>query len=102
MADPDSTALGRPGGAAPTFGELLARPEPVFLMEAHDGISAKIAETAGFEAVWASGLSISTSLARRDCNETSWSALLDVVAQMITACSVPVSWLAQQSGWELQ
>src|SRR5207253_1399371 len=38
---------------------LILRPELSFIMEAHNGLSARIAEEAGFEAVWASGLSIS-------------------------------------------
>ena len=29
-----------------------------FIMEAHNGLSAKIVEEAGFEGIWASGLSI--------------------------------------------
>lgn len=36
-----------------------------FLMEAHNGLSAKIAEEAGFSGIWASGLSISAALGVR-------------------------------------
>ena len=43
-----------------------------FLMEAHNGLTAKIVETSGFKAIWASGLSISTALGVRDSNEASW------------------------------
>ena len=43
---------------------LVTRPELAFLMEAHNGLSAKIAEEAGFEGIWGSGLSISAALAR--------------------------------------
>ena len=32
-----------------------------FLLEAHNGISAKIAEEAGFKGIWGSGLAISAS-----------------------------------------
>ena len=39
-----------------------------FLMEAHNGLTAKIVENAGFKAIWASGLSISTALGVRDSN----------------------------------
>ena len=34
-------------------------PELAFLMEAHDGLSAKIVEEAGFKGIWASGLTMS-------------------------------------------
>jgi aspartate aminotransferase-like enzyme len=37
--------------------EILARPEIAFLMEAHNGLSARIVEESGFEAIWASGRS---------------------------------------------
>src|SRR5215471_16027076 len=51
--------------------EALTGPRLSFLMEAHNGLSAKIAEEAGFEALWASGLTISASLGLRDSNEAS-------------------------------
>jgi phosphoenolpyruvate phosphomutase len=43
-----------------------------FLMEAHNGLSAKIVEEAGFKAIWGSGLSISAAMGVRDSNEASW------------------------------
>lgn len=61
-----------------------------FLMEAHDGLSAKIAEEAGFAGLWASGLAISASLAVRDSNEASWTQVLDVVEFMSDATNVPI------------
>ena len=33
-----------------------------FLMEAHNGLSAKIVEESGFKGIWGSGLAISASL----------------------------------------
>ena len=51
---------------------LVTRPEIAFLMEAHNGLSARIAEEAGFEGIWASGLSLSASFGVRDNNELSW------------------------------
>lgn len=41
-------------------------------MEAHNGLSAKIVEEAGFKGIWGSGLSVSAQLGVRDCNEASW------------------------------
>jgi len=59
-------------------------------MEAHNGLSAKIAEEAGFEALWASGLTISASLGLRDSNEASWTQVLDVLEYMTDAVSIPI------------
>lgn len=61
-----------------------------FCMEAHNGLSAKIVQASGFKAIWASGLSISASLGVRDCNEISWTQLLDIVSFMIDAVEIPV------------
>ncbi len=69
---------------------LVSRPEIAFLMEAHDGISARIAAEAGFEAVWASGLTTSASFGVRDNNELSWSQVVDHVGFMADAAAVPV------------
>lgn len=53
--------------------KLLSTPgELGFLMEAHNGLSAKIVEEAGFKAIWGSGLSISAAMGVRDSNEASW------------------------------
>ena len=41
-------------------------------MEAHNGLSPKIVQEAGFKGVWGSGLSISAQLGVRDSNEASW------------------------------
>ena len=50
-----------------------------FILEAHNGLSAKIVEeAAGFKGIWGSGLSISASLGVRDCNEASWTEVMDV------------------------
>ena len=51
-------------------------------MEAHDGLSSKIAEEAGFEAVWASGLSMSAALGVRDSNEASWTQVLKALSYL--------------------
>ncbi|NEO90622.1 MAG: hypothetical protein F6K56_10395, partial [Moorea sp. SIO3G5] len=58
---------------------LLNSKQLEFLVEAHDGISAKIAEEAGFQGIWGSGLSISAQLGVRDNNEASWTQVLEVV-----------------------
>jgi phosphoenolpyruvate phosphomutase len=70
--------------------ELVLRSETTFLMEAHSGLSARIVEDAGFEGVWASGLSVSASFAVRDNNELSWTQVTDHVAFMAEATSIPI------------
>jgi phosphoenolpyruvate phosphomutase len=69
---------------------LVTRPELAFLMEAHDGLSARIAAEAGFEGVWASGLTMSASFGVRDNNELSWSQVVDHVGFMADAATVPI------------
>ncbi len=59
-------------------------------MEAHDGLSARIAERAGFKGLWASGLSIATSLGFRDANEASWSQLVESVERIVDSTELPV------------
>ena len=69
---------------------LVFRPEIAFLMEAHNGLSARIVEEAGFEGIWASGLTVSASFGVRDNNELSWTQVVDHVAFMAEAAGVPV------------
>lgn len=61
-----------------------------YLMEAHNGISAKIVEEAGFEGIWGSGLSISAALGVRDNNEASWTQILETVEFMSDATNIPI------------
>jgi phosphoenolpyruvate phosphomutase len=70
--------------------ELIHSSKTEFLMEAHNGLSAKIVEEAGFRGIWASGLSISASLGVRDNNEASWTQVLDVLEFMSDATSIPI------------
>ena len=68
----------------------LTSPELSFLMEAHNGLSAKIVEEAGFRGIWASGLSVSATLGVRDSNEASWTQVLEVLEFMSDATTIPV------------
>ena len=72
------------------FRRLLDSADTRFLLEAHNGISARIAEEAGFEGIWASGLSISAQFGVRDSNEASWTQVLEMVEFMAEATSVPI------------
>jgi len=69
---------------------MIQSPELSFLMEAHSGLSAKIVEEAGFEGIWASGLSISAMLGVRDNNEASWTQVLEVAEFMSDATRIPI------------
>jgi phosphoenolpyruvate mutase len=61
-----------------------------FIMEAHNGISAKIVEESGFKAIWASGLCLAGSLGLRDDNEASWSQVTDMLEYMVKSVKIPI------------
>jgi phosphoenolpyruvate phosphomutase len=70
--------------------KILTSPRLEFLCEAHNGLSARIVEEAGFKGIWGSGLSISAQLGVRDSNEASWTQVLDVVEFMADATTIPI------------
>lgn len=70
--------------------QMLQGKELSFLMEAHNGLSARIAQESGFKGLWASGLSISASMGLRDRNEASWTQVLDVVEFMADRTEIPI------------
>ncbi len=72
------------------FKKLLTSPRLEFLCEAHNGLSARIVEEAGFKGIWGSGLSISAQLGVRDSNEASWTQVLDVIEFMADATAIPI------------
>ena len=79
----------RPSRAA-RLRRMLTGKEVAVLMEAHNGLSAKLAAEAGFRAIWGSGLSISAALGVRDNNEASWTQVLEVLEFMADAVDVPI------------
>jgi phosphoenolpyruvate phosphomutase len=72
------------------FKQLLHSDHLEFLMEAHNGLSAKIVEEVGFKGIWGSGLTISASEGVRDSNELSWTQVLDIVEFMSDATRIPI------------
>jgi phosphoenolpyruvate phosphomutase len=70
--------------------QMLNSDNTEYLLEAHNGVSGKIVEEAGFSGIWASGLSISASLGVRDSNEASWTQVLEMVEYMSDATSIPI------------
>ncbi len=69
---------------------LMAEDRPIVVIGAHNGLSAKIAEEAGFDAIWASGFEISASYAVPDANILSMAENLEAAKAMNDAVSVPV------------
>lgn len=72
------------------FKQLLHSGKTDFLLEAHNGLSAKIVEEAGFQGIWASGLCMSASFGVRDNNEASWTQILEVLEFMSDATAIPI------------
>jgi phosphoenolpyruvate phosphomutase len=70
--------------------ELIGSPRLEFLMEAHNGLSAVIAQEAGFEGLWASGFSMTASLGLPDNNEASFAEVLQIVEYMADKTHVPI------------
>ncbi len=105
MTPPQSSRAGPDRAPEPAAGSrfralraLIHSPELEFLMEAHDGLSAKIVEEAGFRGIWASGLSMSAALGVRDSNEASWTQVLEVLEFMADATSIPIL-VDGDTGW---
>ena len=69
---------------------MLTSNETDFILEAHNGLSAKIVEEAGFKGIWASGLSLSAQFGVRDSNEASWTQVLETVEFMSDATTIPI------------
>jgi len=69
---------------------LLQSDHLEFILEAHDGLSAKIVEEAGFKGIWGSGLTLSASMGVRDNNEASWTQVLESMEFMSDATTIPI------------
>jgi phosphoenolpyruvate phosphomutase len=70
--------------------DMLQSKDLEFIMEAHNGLSAKIVEETGFKGIWASGLSISAAMGVRDSNEASYTQVLEVLEFMSDNTSIPI------------
>lgn len=69
---------------------LMLAEQTAFLMEVHDGLSARLATKAGFEALWASGLSMASAMGYRDCNEASSTEVAGCVERIVDNTPLPV------------
>jgi phosphoenolpyruvate phosphomutase len=70
--------------------QMIQSDQLEFIMEAHNGVSARIVEEAGFKGIWGSGLTLSASLGVRDNNEASWTQVLDMMEFMSDATTIPI------------
>jgi len=81
-------------GVAPTrsarLRQMLVSEQLEFIMEAHNGISARIVREAGFKGIWGSGLTISAQYGVRDNNEASWTQVVDMLEFMADASDLPI------------
>lgn len=69
---------------------MLTSGQTEFILEAHNGLSARIVEEAGFKGVWGSGLALSAQNAVRDNNELSWTQVVQQLEFMTDVTSIPI------------
>src|SRR5438876_204764 len=69
---------------------LLRGPGIVLAAGAHDALSAKLAEQAGFDAIWAGGFGISAVQAVPDANILTLTETLEAVRRIVDAVAIPV------------
>jgi phosphoenolpyruvate phosphomutase len=69
---------------------LLRGANVVLAAGAHDALSAKLAEEAGFDAIWASGFGISAVQAVPDANILTLTETLEAVRRIVDAVDIPV------------
>lgn len=69
---------------------LLQSPQTEFILEAHNGLAARIVEEAGFKGIWGSGLALSAQHAVRDNNELSWTQVVNILEFMSDATTIPI------------
>jgi len=70
------------------FRTLLKSDRLEFICEAHDALSARVVEEAGFKGIWGSSLTISAALGLPDSNEASWTQMLEVIEFISNATTV--------------
>jgi phosphoenolpyruvate phosphomutase len=73
-----------------SLSELLKSKEQCLVIGAHNGLSGRLGERAGFDAIWASGFEIAASYGLPDANILDMTAQLDAARQINEAVSIPV------------
>jgi phosphoenolpyruvate phosphomutase len=77
-------------GKARLLRELISGRRIVRVVGAHNGLTARLAQEASFDAVWASGFEVSASFGVPDASLLSMTQLLDAAEAMDMACTLPV------------
>ena len=69
---------------------MIEQGKLIKIVGAHNGLTAKLVEEAGFNGIWASGLEISTSHAVPDANILTMTDYLHAAEDMVSTVNVPV------------
>ena len=69
---------------------MLNSDQTEFILEAHNGLSARVVEEAGFKGIWGSGLALSAQHAVRDNNELSWTQVVEQLEFMTDVTNIPI------------
>lgn len=69
---------------------ILDKRKLIRIVGAHNGLTAKLVEEAGFDGIWASGFEISTSHAVPDANILTMVDFLHAAEDMVNAVSIPL------------
>lgn len=72
------------------FRELLASKKPIVIVAAHNPLSAKLVEEAGFDGIWASSFEISASFGMPDANILTMFETLNITKAMDDKISISV------------
>jgi phosphoenolpyruvate phosphomutase len=70
--------------------KYLADSSVTSMLGVHNALSAKIAEEAGCQCLWASGFAMAASLGVRDNNEASWTQIVEICEFMADATEIPL------------
>ena len=70
--------------------QLLSTKSPLLVIGAHNGLTAKLGEEAGFDAIWASGFEISGSHAMPDANILTMAENLVIARNMNDSVAAPI------------
>ncbi len=69
---------------------MLNSKQTEFILEAHNGLSARVVEEVGFKGIWGSGLALSAQHAVRDNNELSWTQVVEQLEFMTDVTTIPI------------
>jgi len=70
--------------------QLFATPGPIVIAGAHDGLSGRLVEEAGFSGIWASGFEISASFAVPDASILTMTETLEATRKIADVVTIPV------------